>query len=262
LATFDYFNLVSDDVPPPPPTPDPVPDLHDEFTSTLDAAWQWRAPQAGAAYEVNGADAPGQFRLSIPEGTTDYNNLWGIDNAPEIRRRDLTSDWAIQTRLTLTGTNPYDTCCFHTGLAVSFGTHERFVFGLATGWQLRLKLPNQDVSGAGYAASIIEVRIEKEGERYLFKYRTTAEQPWTIYDTHYTAARVQWVGLMTQAWDNRITPVVADYEYFDMTQSGAPLTEGVTLYNNSNYWANAEFISQDMPDLSATSLGNYAASRC
>lgn len=69
-ADFDYLKLNSDDLPVMLPS-DPIPDVHDEFTSTLDAAWRWHAPQAGATYSLT--EASGQFQMNIPAGDTRYD---------------------------------------------------------------------------------------------------------------------------------------------------------------------------------------------
>lgn len=232
-AGFDYFTLTSDDVPTVVP-PDPTPDIHDDFSATtLDSTWQWRAPQPGASYSLT--DIPGNFRLTIPSGNTNYDSSAGSDNAPELRRTDLTAGWAIQTKLTIAGEAAFNTCCFRTGLVVGFGDYDKFVFGLAQEHQLQLERFNQFTTGTPYSASTVELRIEKANDRYLFKYRAAPDQPWIIYDTRYTTEPVQWFGLITKAWDDRATAVVADYDYFDQTRIWAPApVEQVSVGNSGD----------------------------
>jgi hypothetical protein len=176
-ADFDQFHLESDDIEPAPPTQEPTtPDVHDDFdTSTLDNAWTWHALQAGASYSLT--EISSRFRIVVPAGDTNYDNWWEEDNTAQLRRSDLQWDWVIQTQLTLAGENPFDTCCFHTGLVIGLGTYDQVVFGLGQGRQLGLRRTDQYDTDVFYPSPTVELRIEKTSDRYLFKYRAAGGMP-------------------------------------------------------------------------------------
>lgn len=259
IVTFNSFQMQTDDVAPPSPPPDPAPDVHDPFDpTTLGPDWEWYAPLSGATFSLN--ETSGSLRLTLPAGATNFDNWYGGDDAPELRRRDLTADWAIQTQVTIPTAAIANTCCFNTGLTVAFGQYDRFIFGPSQGQQLRLEYPSQATSAINLAGSIVELRIEKTGSLYLFKYRSAPDQPWSIYDNFSDSRQVQWVGLMQTGWDNRAVAIVADYDYFDLTLSGDPSPDSVTLYDFENYGGTSETLTARDPDLSDSNLGNETAS--
>lgn len=206
-ADFDTVHLASDDILTVVP-PDPAPDIHDEFSSsTLRRSWTVSLLEGDAQYSLT--DQPDSLRFVLPAGDT--------GSTVQVQRLDMADDWAIQTRLHLEDANICGGDCYRSGLVVGFTPWDYFTFGFAQNRQLRMERFNQYATAIDYASSSVEVRIEKTGNRYVFKYRAASGDPWTILDTRYAAMPVQWVGLIGRAWEPRTAPLTLDYEYFDLT---------------------------------------------
>jgi PKD repeat protein/uncharacterized membrane protein len=206
-ADFDAVHLASDDIPIVVP-PDPAPDVHDEFSSnTLRRPWMVSPLEGDAQYSLT--DQPDSLRFVLPTGDT--------GSTVQVQRLDMADDWAIQTRLHLEDANICSGDCYRSGLVVGFTPWDYFTFGFAHNRQLRMERFNQYATAIDYASANVELRLEKTGNRYVFKYRAAAGDPWTILDTRYETSRVQWVGLIGRAWEPRTAPLILDYAYFDLT---------------------------------------------
>ncbi|MFZ1989862.1 MAG: hypothetical protein WAW96_08830, partial [Alphaproteobacteria bacterium] len=99
----------------------------------------------------------------------------------------------------------------------------KFVFGPMQSRQLRMERIGEYSAGVSYPYPSVELRVEKAGSWYVFKYRAASSDPWAILDERYSVEPVTRVGLITRGWDNRAAPVMADYDYFGST---AKLTMG------------------------------------
>ncbi len=176
---------------------------------------QWYLPSPGPTYDLEAN--PGNLRVTVPIW---FDHWIDMDNSPQLRRTDIgDGDWAIETHLALADTNAGDQ--WEVNLMAGFGQYDQQWITIRSDNVLRvLRVGENETAYAEDISLPLYMRIEKVGTQYTFKYRSSTEEPWTVFDTQTVENPVKYVGLQFRTFWTSSGDAVFDIDYFKLQRSG------------------------------------------
>jgi CSLREA domain-containing protein len=206
VFNVDYFRLERSN-----PTSGPVKQIEeDDFNSlSLDGDWSWYVPKSGPSYSLT--DVPGSFRMSLPANDS-FEHWTDVDDAPQLRRTDLGSgDWAIETQLTNIDATDAG---YWAALEVGFDQFDQIWYGMVDDGYLKInRLSEGEHQAVDQDLSLI-LRLEKHGEKYIFKYRQNPNEAWTVLAPKTYLGTPTYVGLIGRGFSTGTTEMHIDWSYF------------------------------------------------
>jgi RHS repeat-associated protein len=205
----DQFRLERFGSAPPTPYTESLPDSFEG--NSLDASWNWYVPLTGPVYSLTAL--PGALRMSLPPGG--FEHWIYTDDAPQLRRSDLgDQDWAIETELK--GISGGETAGYFAALEVGFDQYDQIWFGMDQDGYLGSTRIGVDAPNSRLLTLPLFLRLEKHGQDYLFKYRSSPNGAWTVMPPAYYPGTPQYVGLIARVFSAGNQQLEIDWGSFQL----------------------------------------------
>ncbi|MFZ5912434.1 MAG: choice-of-anchor Q domain-containing protein [Chloroflexota bacterium] len=204
------------------PEPEKEIDVDEFDDASLASGWEWYAPLEGPTYSSNN----GLFSMYLP-AFSGFEHWVDVDNAPQLRRTDLgEGNWAIETQLEAINAAP--DAAYWVALEAGFDQYDQLWFGMLDNGSLGAIRVGEGGSFIEKPESMpIILRLEKEGESYIFKCRHDPDEAWTILAAREYAGTPQYVGLLGRGFITGSDDLTIDWSYFQLERwasAGARMT--------------------------------------
>jgi C1A family cysteine protease len=188
-----------------------LPVIDEEFHTGSLAGYTSYIPIAGPTITSGIND---QLRITVPN-TRAFDHWTSVDAAPQLRRPLDTADWAIETKVKIVSAS---SSAYHAGLLVYFSQYDLYYWGYnaGTGYiKLSLTGTNGIISKSYTGGTTVELRIEKSGNTYTFKYRKPGVLAWSLGGSQTRTAVPTHIGLIART--TAALNLTADFEYLRLT---------------------------------------------
>jgi hypothetical protein len=151
-----------------------------------------------------------QLRIIVPN-TRAFDHWTSVDAAPQLRRPLDLADWTVETKVKIISAS---STAYHVGLLVYFSQYDLYYWGYNVGAgyiKLSLTGTNGVISKSYTGGTTVELRIEKVGNTYTFKYRKPGVLTWSFGGTQTRTAVPMQIGLVART--TSALNLTADFDY-------------------------------------------------
>jgi hypothetical protein len=210
------------------------PVIDQEFTTGSLAGYTSYIPVAGPTITSGVVD---QLRITVPN-TRAFDHWTSVDAASQLRRPLDLTDWTVETKVKIVSAS---NTAYHVGFLVYFSQYDLYYWGynVGTGYiKLSLTGTNGVISKAYTGGTTVELRIEKVGNTYTFKYRKPGVLTWSLGGTQTRTAVPTQIGLIART--TSALNLTADFDYLRL--AAPALGHGETDNTGSEQQAELEAI--------------------